>query len=64
MNLGNVIKEKRIQVGLSQTELARHIKKSPQLICDIEAGRKFPSLETLVEIAKELCLSLDKIFLN
>jgi putative transcriptional regulator len=58
------IKRKREENGLSKTQLAKAINKSPQLICDIEAGRKNPSIETLVPIAKTLHMSLDRIFLN
>lgn len=63
-NLGLIIKAKREEAGLSKTELGARIGRSPQLICDIEAGRKNPSMDTLVHIAKELGLSLDDIFLN
>lgn len=48
---------------MSQTKLAMLIKRSPQLICDIEAGRKNPSRDTLIGLAKVLDLSLDEIFL-
>lgn len=49
---------------MSQKRLAKEVSKSPQLICDIEAGRKNPSVNTLFCIAKVLNLSLDKIFLQ
>jgi len=58
------MKKKREDIGLTQTGLATAIKMSPQMICDIEAGRKNPSLKTLVLIANRLGLSLDDIFLN
>ncbi|QEK13746.1 helix-turn-helix transcriptional regulator (plasmid) [Crassaminicella thermophila] len=59
-----LMKEKREHKKLSQTNLAIMIKKSPQLICDIEAGRKNPSVDTLVNIARILDISLDDIFLK
>lgn len=62
--LSEIIKAKREEKGLSQTELAMRIHRSPQLICDIEAGRKNPSINTLIPISKELSLSLDDIFLT
>lgn len=61
--ISKIIKEKREEKQISQTELALRIQRSPQLICDIEAGRKKPGIETLVRLAKELCFSLDNIFL-
>lgn len=62
--LGATIKVKREEKSMSQTELAAHIGRSPQLICDIEAGRKKPGVDTLVLLAKELDMSLDDIFLS
>lgn len=62
--LSEIIRTKREEKGISQTELAARIQRSPQLICDIEAGRKNPSINTLIPIAKELSLSLDDIFLT
>ena len=62
--LGATIKAKREEKSLSQTKLAAHIGRSSQLICDIEAGRKNPGIDTLVLLAKELGMSLDDIFLK
>lgn len=63
-DIGVQIKNARTQMKMTQTELAKKIGKSPQLICDIEAGRKLPSINTLSMLAKVLKLSLDNIFLN
>lgn len=54
--------EAREKSNLSKSDLARMISKSPSFICDIESKRKTPSLETAIDIAKILGLSLDKIF--
>lgn len=56
------ITEARERNNLSKSDLARKIKKSPSFICDIESKRKAPSLETAIDIAKTLGISLDKIF--
>lgn len=61
---GTTMKDKREEINITQTELAKAIGKSPQLICDIEAGRKNPGRNTLVAIAKKLGISLDDIFLS
>lgn len=50
--------------NMSQTELAEAIEKSPSMICDIEKGRKKPSMPVMVSIAKVLEISLDNIFLS
>ncbi|MCG8514516.1 MAG: helix-turn-helix transcriptional regulator [Halanaerobiales bacterium] len=63
-DFSSIMREKRTEKELSQTALAAIIGKSPQLICDIEAGRRSPSINTLVDIAKVLNISLDKIFLK
>lgn len=63
-NFEAIMRKKRIEKNITQTKLAEDIGKSPQLICDIEAGRKNPGRNTLVAIAKELDISLDDIFLN
>ena len=55
------IEKSRIKLNLSKSDLARRISKSPSFICDIECGRKNPSLETALSIAKELGISMDKI---
>lgn len=55
------INKSRIRLNLSKSDLARRISKSPSFICDIECGRKNPSLETAMSIAKELKISLDEI---
>lgn len=59
-----IMKNKRKEKDITQTELAKNIGKSPQFICDIEAGRKNPGRKTLIAIAKVLDISLDDIFLN
>ncbi|MBK5134274.1 helix-turn-helix transcriptional regulator, partial [Candidatus Bathyarchaeota archaeon] len=48
----------------TKTQLATMTNKSISMICDIEAGRKNPSVPTLVAIAIALGISLDTIFLN
>lgn len=63
-NIGIIIKNKRAEFKMPQKELAKKINKSPQLICDIEAGRRNPSINTLFDIAKVLNISLDKFFLH
>jgi DNA-binding XRE family transcriptional regulator len=50
--------------NMSQTELAEAIEKSTSTICDIEKGRKKPSMPVMVSIARTLDISLDNIFLS
>ncbi|SNR85506.1 DNA-binding transcriptional regulator, XRE-family HTH domain [Anaerovirgula multivorans] len=61
-NFREIMREKREKRNMTQTKLAKSIGKSPQLICDIEAGRKSPGRDTLIAIFKVLNMSLDDIF--
>lgn len=44
----------REELGLSQSDLARRIGKTPGYICDIERGRRAINLTTLASIADGL----------
>lgn len=58
MNFGNVVKQCRESAGMNQKELAVKLKKSTTWICQIEKGRKTPSLDLLEEICKVCGVSL------
>ena len=57
--LGNRLREARKLRGMSQTELSKLIKKSPNQISMIENGQCGASLKTLVSIASSLSVSID-----
>ena len=44
----------RDELGISQSELARRMGKTPGYVCDMERGRRAPNLSTLAEIANGL----------
>jgi len=44
----------RLEAGLSQSEIARRIGSTPSYICDLERGRKYPTLGTLAVLAEAL----------
>lgn len=52
--LGRRIRESRMELGLSGTELARRIGKSQPYISDLERGLRTPSLPTLQALADAL----------
>lgn len=52
--LGQRIRESRMELGLSGTELARRIGKSQPYISDLERGLRTPSLPTLQALADAL----------
>jgi len=47
---------------LSQLSLAMESLISPTYLCDLEAGRRNPSLQILARIAKGLDVSLEELF--
>ena len=53
---GAAVRAIREARGLSQTELAKRIKKDRAYLAHIEAGRRQPSPETTEDIARELRL--------
>ena len=57
-NIGQAIRFYRRKKGISQYKLAELTELSPSYISEIETGKKTPSLETLLEIAKALDVDL------
>ena len=49
-----VIREKRIELGLSQYKLAKSVGIAQSFMNEIESGRKTPSLDVFFRICKEL----------
>ena len=62
--LGKQIKKYRKKTGYTQEKLATQINKSSIFISCIERGIKFPSLDTLIDIANVLNISLDMLVGN
>lgn len=62
--LKDFIKNTREDKGWTKAELSRRSGISQQLLCDIEAGRRNPSLQSIVYLAKSLEFSLDELFLR
>lgn len=57
--INKLIKEKRIEKGLTQQELANAIGITRNYISDIENGRYTPSLKTTIKLASYLDLNLN-----
>jgi transcriptional regulator with XRE-family HTH domain len=58
MKYGNLIKERRTMLGLTQQDLADYTELSLRIIKSIESERGNPSLKTLEKIAVVLGLEL------
>lgn len=59
MTLGTRIKELRIKQNLNQTNLAKLVKSSSQMISMIEADKNKPTLELLTELSSLFGVSTD-----
>lgn len=59
ITVGKRIHHKRIQLGLSQDELAVRINRATKYCSDIERGMCGMSIETMLSISKALDMSLD-----
>ena len=54
--IGQVIRNRRKYLGLTQVELGKILGKSNTYLSDIEVGKTIPSLKTLIIICKTLSL--------
>ncbi len=59
MTLGERIRERRQELGLTQDDLAKALKVTPQHISAIETDKRAPSLDFLVKLARELKITTD-----
>lgn len=57
--IANRIKTKRVELGLSQKNLAERVGVTPPAINRFEKGEKSPSVDTLLKLAKALGVSTD-----
>jgi transcriptional regulator with XRE-family HTH domain len=57
--LGERIKERREELGLTQLQLARALGVTPQHISVIEKNKRAPSLDSLAKLAEELGVTTD-----
>ena len=62
--LGKRIKEYRIDQGLSQEQLGKSVSVGSHHLSNIELGKKYPSLELLVEMANSLNVTADDLLVD
>jgi putative transcriptional regulator len=58
----NTIRERRIEAGLTQADLAAALEVSRQTVISIENGRYLPSLPLAFRIARLFEVSLEQLF--
>lgn len=54
----NILKDKRLRLGISQNKLAKSVGITQTFLSEIESGRKAPSVEVLFRICEELDIQL------
>lgn len=64
MNLGEIIRNLRKELGVSQTEFANMIGISRTYLSDLENCRKSPSIDTAKKIASKLNMKLEIKFIS
>ena len=64
ITLGLNIKKIRRVMGLTQEKLSEHVGISPVFLSQIENASRKPSLETVVNIANSLSVSIDALLTN
>lgn len=62
--IGDRLRERRRELGLSLRDLAERLGVSPSLISQIERGRANPSVSTLYALVGELDVSLDELLFS
>jgi putative molybdopterin biosynthesis protein len=60
--LGKRIAALRAATGLSQGELARKLRTTPQWVSQLERGTRSPTVHTLVKLANALGVTIESLF--
>lgn len=61
MDIGNVIKDRRTFMNLTQEELATKLNVSPQAVSRWECGISYPDIAMVPLLVRILCISADKL---
>lgn len=64
MSVAENIKIKRVEKGMTQTELAGIVQVDQSMICQIERGTKVPTILLANEIARALGCTVDDFLSN
>jgi transcriptional regulator with XRE-family HTH domain len=59
MSLGERVRKRRQELGLTQKELAQALRVTPQHISVVEQDKRVPSLSSLANLAQELGVTID-----
>ncbi len=59
--LGDNLKKRRLELDITQAEIAAKINKAPETYCRYEAGTLKPDIDTLLLIAEAFEITLDEL---
>lgn len=59
--LGDNLKKRRLELDISQAEMAKIVNKAPETYCRYEAGTLKPDIDTLLLIADALQITIDEL---
>ena len=61
MTIGENIRKKRLEYDIEQQELAKRVGINKTQLCNIERGRRRPSVDVIDKIASTLHCSVDEL---
>lgn len=64
MDIGEIIRERRLQLGMTQTELARRLRISRNQVSNLETGKSDPSAKVFACLEEALEASLTELLAN
>lgn len=64
MRFADKLNKLRVQNGLTQEQLAEHLHVARQSVTKYEAGKGYPKIETIIDIAKFFDVSIDYLLLD
>lgn len=64
LSLGEFLKKKRLESGLTQSKIANDLKITPQMVCNWENGRCGPPADLLIELASVLSINKEELLQN
>ena len=62
MTTGSRLRERRLECGLTQTELAARAGVSRQLVAAVEAGHNTPAVDAALGLARALATTVEELF--
>lgn len=62
IRIGQLLRDRRLALGMSQTELARRVGVPDAAISHVECGRREPRIGLFASICAELGVTMDEVY--